>query len=612
MRIVDVALDDGKLIVTAFSPHCILPKTCPCVHFSGTGHPLLDSPLAQFRAKRRSPTRLQLLATRTGPPIDKAMDASKGTLRLGKGLKGLKDDILYTGIFGCLSAAWTILGLFVVASLFVHFGELRKQTCKWLGCCTFVVAGIAALVRRSIRRNELLPIQVMHLHFRDIMREKNPHPLACPRGPGRAVTALQLEDLLNFFGPLHIRHRDMYYVCGNIIMPLTEPERLSYAELAGPRTVDWFVSHFWGLSFRETVQTIMAHTFALERVNDMGYWICTLANNQWNLRAELGRDVTGVSTQESWKFSSFYLALCSASTRGTLMVMDNEAKPLGRAWCLFEVLQTMQQLKAREADEDFKGLLLGTKEGVLNFGSASIDLPMTLAYRLAKLDLRSAEATDEEDKLMIHSLVQALPGGFDAMNCFVRLVICDAVRQSHDEFESKFNDLVGALSDLPLADCSNFGEELDALAERIDPASISDRRMLRPSPSQSHDSGMSSLGIFNALVQGQSPNTRSTTGRHRTRKGTLAGCISLALKGSEQEVADHEDEGQGAPQSSERGLYNEFNQLSRGLCPMYAEERPGSRSDSKAGCASELEADIVEDIVEPQMCREHVPWSRQH
>lgn len=46
--------------------------------------------------------------------------------------------------------------------------------------------------------------------------------------------------------------------------------------------------------------------------------------------------------------------------------------------------------------------------------------------RIAHLDTRGAEASNEADRMMIHALIEQMPGGFDAMNSFVRETISDA------------------------------------------------------------------------------------------------------------------------------------------------------------------------------------------
>ena len=51
----------------------------------------------------------------------------------------------------------------------------------------------------------------------------------------------------------------MYYVVGNLLQPLTCQRKLSYAELIGPREGIWFVSHFWGNTFRDLKDTLRHH-----------------------------------------------------------------------------------------------------------------------------------------------------------------------------------------------------------------------------------------------------------------------------------------------------------------------------------------------------------------
>ena len=102
--------------------------------------------------------------------------------------------------------------------------------------------------------------------------------------------------------------------------------------------------------------------------------------------------------------------------------------------------------------------------------------------RIAHLDTRVAEATNEADRMMIHALIEQMPGGFDAMNSFVRETISDAwlecifddfpgvnpktgggfwvtcsdksedaLKSSHLQYEKAFADLVHDLNDRPVS-----------------------------------------------------------------------------------------------------------------------------------------------------------------
>merc|ERR1719461_1200186 len=108
----------------------------------------------------------------------------------------------------------------------------------------------------------------------------------------------------------------MYYLCPNLVMPLTEPDQLSYAEVAGPKDVQWFVSHYWGHTFRLFVESISKHAELTQGASgwrNIAYWVCTLSNNQWRVKEELGIDCED---------SSFHHALRSSTCLGTAMVMD--------------------------------------------------------------------------------------------------------------------------------------------------------------------------------------------------------------------------------------------------------------------------------------------------
>lgn len=84
----------------------------------------------------------------------------------------------------------------------------------------------------------------------------------------------------------------MYYVASNIVTPLTERSQLSYAELVGPKRVEWFVSHYWGRPFKDFVASLRKHaeheTTSLQTQRcwkDVTFWVCTLSNNQWDVKA---------------------------------------------------------------------------------------------------------------------------------------------------------------------------------------------------------------------------------------------------------------------------------------------------------------------------------------
>jgi len=255
----------------------------------------------------------------------------------------------------------------------------------------------------------------------------------CSRGPERALTAGKLHDFLQFFETF-IKERSMYYVCSNIVMPLTKPYKLSFAELVGPTQIQWFVSHYWGMPVRHFGHAIRKHAQSHGDWRESSYWICTFSNSQWHVKLELGSG--------RWQDSSFYLALRSPSCKGTTMVIDELALPLQRIWCLFEVYQTFCLTQTSH----FQGLLLCTSTGVLQEGKAGTDVAMAVAKTVTDLDIRSAQASSEEDRLMIHSLIEQMDGGFETMSTFVRDTIYKALEASHFHYENTFKDVVRNLT----------------------------------------------------------------------------------------------------------------------------------------------------------------------
>eukprot|EP00434_Breviolum_minutum_P004132 symbB.v1.2.003642.t1/scaffold203.1/size271217/34 len=210
---------------------------------------------------------------------------------------------------------------------------------------------------------------------------------------------------------------------------------MSFVELLGPVMMEWFVSHYWGMQVRHFVHAICKHAQSDQLAwREPAYWICTFSNSQWHIAEELGNG--------RWQDSSFYLALSSPLCRGTTMIIDELVEPLNRIWCLFEVYQTM----GLSQSSNFQGLLLCTSTGVLQEGKAGTDVAIAVAETVANIDTRSAQATSEQDRKMIHELIEEMPGGFDTMNTFVQETIHKALEASHANFEATFHRLVQSLT----------------------------------------------------------------------------------------------------------------------------------------------------------------------
>jgi hypothetical protein len=311
---------------------------------------------------------------------------------------------------------------------------------------------LAALMQKWRGAVASTPWQTRLRRFRELEMSMPSSSRACDialrrsvPGAGRAVALCKIVRLLDAFDD-YIRERNAYYLDTNVTRPLTKRCQLSYAEAVGGSQVMFFASHFWGNTFRHFVQALQRHAEDAPRwggtaePGSVSYWVCFLSNNQWHLSEELGH----------WSQSSFYKALISDSCLATCMVLDIDALPLTRTWCLFELLQTF---KLQKEKENFQGLLFCTSSGVLNTGRASYDAAVALAKRLSTLRVEDATASNQQDKAMIDGLINA-EGGFLQMNSFLRSEAKDAMGAVRDHFMQDFENLGRNLSQ------SNFGRNL--------------------------------------------------------------------------------------------------------------------------------------------------------
>jgi len=430
VRIRDVVTKDGKLVVTTFGSHYIHVRTGHSIEvsLSGTGQASLDRPGRRFRARHLDSERVELEQLEYEEVLrDGALDTSKGVMMLR----------MTSGLFNkgptFPAIAWIAL-LIGMQSGLVYTWELRTDTILFAATVGTILAVVVVWLRRWRYWHGCAPLQCKIATFRDQLRLKNPQPRVSERGPGRAVEAGQLSDFYRFFSD-YIRNRNMYYVNNNITLPLTAPSALSFAELAGPKDAQYFVSHYWGSPFSHFVEAISRHakTVSLGGWSDLAYWICSLSNNQWRVKEEV--------SSGDWHESSFFKALRSGRCRETCMVLDEQALPLTRSWCLFEVLQTFI---LQGQDTRFGGLVLCTPSGVLNSGSVGYDVAFSLARRLSTLSVKQATASHVEDKRMIDDLVQCY-GGYQHMDEYVRSNIRAILSVVRSHFEEDYANLDSTL-----------------------------------------------------------------------------------------------------------------------------------------------------------------------
>ena len=71
-----------------------------------------------------------------------------------------------------------------------------------------------------------------------------------------------------------------YHICGHFVKPLTTRDRCSWVELVatGPQKPTWFISHWWGTPFSQTLEMLDWHGHIHDLNQNDAYWYCTLAN----------------------------------------------------------------------------------------------------------------------------------------------------------------------------------------------------------------------------------------------------------------------------------------------------------------------------------------------
>ena len=179
----------------------------------------------------------------------------------------------------------------------------------------------------------------------------------------------------------------MYDLVEKFIKPKTEKNRVAYAELLDPMEPHVFVSHWWGEEFVAFVRTLDN----FDKLKLAGspeqtvFWVCSFANRQWQ-----------VNLGETLQESPFERALTAESCTHVLMVLDRNATPLRRIWCLYEVLRTHALKKAFH---------MGTENGILTVGGepqgrVRTDL-LDLTRKVIQIDASTATASRETDREMI-------------------------------------------------------------------------------------------------------------------------------------------------------------------------------------------------------------------
>jgi hypothetical protein len=215
----------------------------------------------------------------------------------------------------------------------------------------------------------------------------------------------------------HAYDTNLYAVTDFFIKPLTKSCRLSYAQMLNPKglAVLYFISHHWGEDFAEFVQSILRHAMVQSPLlklsyKDIVYWCCAFANNQHDVKADMG-----TSLQDS----SFYRVLESPGCKGTVMNLNQMATALQRIWCIYETHLTHKFKKT---------FVINTRHGPLSEDAGRSDerdlWVCHMQSLLQNIDVAHAEATEVADQRKILKEIAQNntehESGTDALNRTVR------------------------------------------------------------------------------------------------------------------------------------------------------------------------------------------------
>mmetsp|Transcript_111955 Transcript_111955/g.311690 ORF Transcript_111955/g.311690 Transcript_111955/m.311690 type:complete len:634 (-) Transcript_111955:31-1932(-) len=135
--------------------------------------------------------------------------------------------------------------------------------------------------------------------------------------------------------PVKLQTLNLYHVNEHLIVPATAKWQCSFVELLATNVEDqspeYFVSHWWG---EPVVHFVMClQEFGKARcLYRLVFWVCAYANNQHKLHADMSADPAN---------SSFRRAM--ALSHGSVLVLDSQATPFKRVWCIFEIFTTLRE-----------------------------------------------------------------------------------------------------------------------------------------------------------------------------------------------------------------------------------------------------------------------------
>ncbi|CAJ1345785.1 unnamed protein product [Effrenium voratum] len=174
---------------------------------------------------------------------------------------------------------------------------------------------------------------------------------------GSVLDSLQVQDPnpSTNLGRINLQNVNLYHMNELFVLRLTKKEICSFTELVmdGPQDPAWFVSHWWGTPWRDSLAMLNFHSEVHKLAEASPYWICTFANNQHDL-------------EDSWQLVDLFDSRISSifghllAIREELNTSDLLETPFVRA-----IMAFLELLNPPEEDVPMEELLAKDEEAIL-------------------------------------------------------------------------------------------------------------------------------------------------------------------------------------------------------------------------------------------------------
>lgn len=207
---------------------------------------------------------------------------------------------------------------------------------------------------------------------------------------------------------------NLYHINEHQVLPLTYRFQSSFVDLIADdeQKPVWFISHWWGTPFKETVALMNWHARCRKLGITTTYWICTFAINQHQL-GELSGNLID---------TPFVKAIYDPHCLGTCALFDANATTFSRIWCIMEGhVSTMEVRKSKLnfcydlcgiLPKGFKGACLRMDLGngdAEDFCEGNTVFPGIISKNAMSSRIEQAKASVESDRRHILHYIAGTP-----------------------------------------------------------------------------------------------------------------------------------------------------------------------------------------------------------